>query len=264
MPHLDRNGVKLWYEADGRGPAILLTHGYTATSRMWAPQVRALRDRFRIIVWDLRGHGGSDSPQDAMQYSEDLVLADMAAVLDACGVERVVVGGLSLGGYLSLAFHRVHPERVRGLMLFDTGPGYRSDDGRRRWNELAERYAKAFEERGLAALGPGTEVRVAQHRSARGLALAARGILEQSDARVIDSLPTIAVPTLVLWGERDEAFVKPGEYMAAKIHGARRVVIPDAGHASNLDQPAAFNAAVTEFLEAIPAAPVFGDRIPTG
>ena len=92
-----------------------------------------------------------------------------------------------------------------------------------------------------------------EHRSVRGLALAARGILAQRDARVIESLPAVAVPTLVLWGERDEAFVKPGEYMAAKIPGARRVVLPNAGHAANLDQPQAFNAAVTSFVESVPA-----------
>jgi pimeloyl-ACP methyl ester carboxylesterase len=251
MPHLDRDGVKIWYEADGRGPAILLTHGYTATSRMWRPQIRALRDRFRIIVWDLRGHGRSDSPEDPSLYSESIVIDDMAAVLDACGVDRAVVGGLSLGGYLSLAFHLRRPERVRALLLFDTGPGYRSEEGRKRWNELAERYARAFEERGLAALGTGSEVRAAEHGSARGLSLAARGILEQSDARVIDSLPGIAVPALVLWGERDEPFAKPGEYMASKIPGAQRVVIPGAGHAANLDQPDAFNAAVEQFLDRV-------------
>lgn len=253
MPHLDRDGVKIYYEADGRGPAVLLTHGYTATSRMWRPQLRALRDRWRLITWDLRGHGRSDAPDDPALYSEALVLDDMAAILDACGVDRAVVGGLSLGGYLSLAFHLRHPRRVRALLLFDTGPGYRSDDGRRRWNELAERYAKAFEERGLAALGGGAEVRAAEHPSARGLALAARGILEQSDARVIDSLPQIAVPALVLWGERDEAYVKPGEYMAAKIPGARRVVLAGAGHAANLDQPDAFNETVARFLDDLAA-----------
>jgi pimeloyl-ACP methyl ester carboxylesterase len=92
-------------------------------------------------------------------------------------------------------------------------------------------------------------VRAAQHRSAKGLAAAARGILTQKDARVIESLPSIGVPTLVLWGERDEAFAKPGEYMAAKIPGAKKVVLAGAGHAANLDQPEAFNAAVGEFLD---------------
>ncbi len=252
MPTVERGGARISYDDRGSGPAILLTHGYGATSRMWGPQVRGLADRFRLITWNLRGHGDSDSPDDPAAYSEEASVGDMAAILDACGVDRAVVGGLSLGGYLSLAFHLRCRERVCALMLFDTGPGYRNAEGRERWNALAERYARGLEEKGLAALGGSAEVREAQHRGPRGLALAARGILAQRDSCVIDSLPEIRVPTLVLWGERDEAFVKPGEYMAAKIPGARRVVIPGAGHAANLDQPAAFNTAVAEFMDAVP------------
>ena len=253
MPRLDRDGLHIWYEDHGKGPAVLLTHGYSATSRMWAPQVRGLAERFRLITWDLRGHGRSDSPDDPAAYGEKRCVDDMSAILDACGVERAAIGGLSLGGYLSLAFHLELPVRVRALLLFDTGPGYRNEEGRRRWNALAESYARAFEERGLAALGSGAEVRAGEHRSARGLALAARGMLAQRDARVIDSLPEIRVPTLVLWGARDEAFFKPSEYMAAKIPAARRVILPGAGHAANLDQPQAFNVAVAEFLDSIPS-----------
>jgi pimeloyl-ACP methyl ester carboxylesterase len=241
MAYVERDGARIWFEERGQGTALLLTHGYGATSSMWKPQCEALGERFRLIVWDIRGHGRSDAPADESLYSES------AAVASA------VIGGLSLGGYLSLAFHFAHPRRVRALMLFDTGPGYRSEEGRRRWNAMSEELARGLDERGLAALGGGAEVRTAEHRSARGLALAARGILAQRDARVIESLPAIAVPTLVLWGERDEAFVKPGEYMAAKILGATRVVVPSAGHAANLDQPQAFDAAVTSFMESVPA-----------
>jgi pimeloyl-ACP methyl ester carboxylesterase len=253
MKFVDRSGVRIAYEDHGRGAAVLLTHGYGATSRMWGPQIRALADHRRVIAWDVRGHGASDSPDDPAAYSEAASVGDMAAILDACGVETAVVGGLSLGGYLSLAFHLAHPARVCALALFDTGPGYRNEEGRKRWNAMAESYARALEQRGVAALGGGTEVQAGEHRSARGLALAARGILAQHDARVIDALPAIQVPALVLWGERDEAFVKPGEYMAAKIPGARRVVVAGAGHAANLDRPAEFNAALTQFLESVGA-----------
>ncbi|MCL6644115.1 MAG: alpha/beta fold hydrolase, partial [Dehalococcoidia bacterium] len=92
----------------------------------------------------------------------------------------------------------------------------------------------------------------AQHRSAKGLALAARGMLAQFDSRVIESLETIRVPTLVLVGEKDEPFLGATDYMAAKIPGAQKVVIPGAGHAANIENPAAFNAAVEAFLTALP------------
>ena len=249
MPYLQRDGVRIYYEDQGTGPPVLLTHGYTATLRMWDPQVAALADRCRIICWDMRGHGASDSPDDPAAYSHEATVADMSAILDACAVERAVIGGLSLGGFMSLLFHLAHPERVRALMLFDTGPGYKKDDARAQWNRLAEGYALRFETQGLAALGAGTEVRVATHRSAQGLAHAARGMLAQSDARVIESLPRITVPTLLVAGSEDKPFLPAMDYMAAKIPGATKLVIEGAGHAPNLERPQAFNQAVASFLE---------------
>lgn len=254
MPQIDRDGVQIHYEARGDGPVILLAHGYGATAGMWADQLDALADRWRVVAFDMRGHGQSDSPEDPALYSEAHTIADMLGVLDATGGadERAVIGGLSLGGYMSLGFHHAHPERTRALLLFDTGPGYRSDEARSGWNRFAERQATKFEERGLDALPKGEETALATHRSARGLALAARGMLAQTDAHVIDSLPHIEVPALVLVGGRDEAYFASTDYMAKKIPGARKVVIEHAGHAANLDQPEAFNAAVRTFLEALP------------
>jgi pimeloyl-ACP methyl ester carboxylesterase len=249
MPHLERDGVRLYYEDSGAGAAILLTHGYAATLRMWDPQVAALAGRYRMICWDMRGHGESDSPADATVYSHEATVTDMAAVLDACGVEQAVIGGLSLGGFMSLAFHLVYPHRVRALMLFDTGPGYRKDAGRAEWNQLAEGYAIRFERQGLAALGNGTEVRIAKHRSAQGLAHAARGMLAQTDTRVIESLPSIEVPTLLIAGREDKPFLAATDYMAAKVPHAVKIIIDGAGHAPNLDRPEAFNEAVVSFLE---------------
>jgi pimeloyl-ACP methyl ester carboxylesterase len=252
MPFVERDGVRIFYEAAGEGPPVLLSHGYSATSRMWRGQVEALAPRYRIITWDMRGHGQSDSPDDPALYSEAATVGDMAAILDALGIDTAVIGGLSLGGYMSLAFHLAHPGRVRALMLFDTGPGYRNPAGREAWNRTAEARAVAFETRGLDALGSGAEVHIAQHRSAKGLALAARGMLAQFDSRVIESLEGIRVPTLVLVGEKDEPFLGATDYMAAKIPGAQKVVIPGAGHAANIDNPAAFNAAVEAFLAGLP------------
>jgi pimeloyl-ACP methyl ester carboxylesterase len=249
MPHIDRDGVQVFFEEGGSGPAVLLSHGYGATSCMWRGQVDALSPRYRVLTWDMRGHGDSASPDAAALYSEAATVDDMAAILDSCGISRAVVGGLSLGGYMSLAFYVKYPERVEALMLFDTGPGYRKAEARAGWNQMAERRARALEEQGLDALrDSGEEVRASRHRSAAGLAHAARGMLAQFDARVIDALPSIAVPALVLVGERDEPFIVATEVMSAKIPRATKVVIPGAGHAANLHQPAAFNRAVEEFL----------------
>ncbi len=253
MPMIDRDGVNIYYQPHGAGPALLLSHGYGATSRMWDGQVAAFADRYQVILWDMRGHGQSGDPSDPALYSPALTVGDMAAVLDACGVERAIVGGLSLGGVMSLTFHLAHSGRVRALLLCDTGPGFRNPEARQQWNERAEARARDLEAKGLEGSRGGAETRLGRHRSARGLAGAARGMLAQHDSSLIDSLPTIAVPTLVLVGSEDKHFLAAADYMAGKIPGAQKVVIPDAGHAANLDQPDAFNQAAGEFLAGLPA-----------
>ena len=249
MAILDRDGVKIHYEVHGEGPALLLTHGYSATSQMWRGQIEPFSKHFKLIIWDMRGHGRSDYPEDQAAYSEEATVADMAALLDAVGAETAIIGGLSLGGYMSLAFNLAHPRRVKALLIIDTGPGYRKDEPREGWNQNALRTAERYETEGLARLAGGrVEMRTSRHRSADGLARAARGMLTQRDARVINSLPGIAVPSLVVVGANDTPFLAASDYMAAKIPGARKVIIPNAGHAANIDQPAAFNDAVLGFL----------------
>ena len=217
MPTLNNNGVSIYYETHGSGPVLLLSHGFSATSAMWQGQVEPLSRNHTLVLWDMRGHGQSDYPADPAAYSEDATVSDMAAILDALGAPTAIIGGLSLGGYMSLAFHLRYPER--------------------------------FDAEGLAPLQKGTAERSkSRHRDATGLAHAARGMLTQRDSGVIHSLPDIKVPALVLVGSRDTPFLAATDYMAAKISGSTKVVIPDAGHAANIDQPEAFNTAVLAFL----------------
>lgn len=247
MPYLERDdGVSIAYEpyGSGGGATLLLSHGFGSSQRAWVPNVNALSTGRRCVTWDMRGHGRSDSPASQDAYSAAACVADMAALLDEAGAEAAVLGGLSLGGYLSLAFYLAHPERVAALMLFDTGPGFRNDETRQRWNERAIAQAERLEREGIAALGPDRWL----HRSADGLARAARGMLAQRDGSVIESLPSITVPTLVLVGSADKPFIGAANYMAAKIPNATLAVIEDAGHVSNVDKPRAFNARVREFL----------------
>jgi pimeloyl-ACP methyl ester carboxylesterase len=249
MAFLNRDGVRIYFEQRGEGPAVLLTHGYGASARMWRGQMEALSNRYRIIAWDMRGHDRSDYPENPALYSHEATVADMAAILDACGAQKAVIGGLSLGGFMTLAFNLALPERVSALMVFDCGPGYKKDVPRAEWNRTAIEIARAFESDGLAALSTSAEAQVAQHRNAQGLAHAARGILTQKDSGVIDSLPSIHVPTLVLSGAEDQPFLPATDYMATKVPGAEKVILKGAGHAANIDQPAAFNIAVRSFLD---------------
>lgn len=247
MPKLNRDGVELYYEVHGQGVPVLLTHGYSSSSHMWEGQVGPFSKHFQLVRWDMRGHGRSDYPADQGAYSEEATVADMAAILDAVGAKTAVIGGLSLGGYMSLAFHLKHPERTQALLIIDTGPGYKKDEPREGWNVNAIKRAEKLEAEGLPK-GGGAETRTAPHRSADGLAKAARGMLTQRDSRVIESLPNIDVPSLVVVGADDAPFIAASDYMAAKIPGAKKLVIPNAGHASNIDQPKAFNDGVLGFL----------------
>ncbi|TQF36127.1 alpha/beta hydrolase [Bradyrhizobium sp. UNPF46] len=254
MPRINRDGVNIHYEVHGNGPPLLLTHGYSSTSAMWHGQVDALSKDHTLILWDMRGHGQSDYPDDPKAYSEALTVGDIAAILDAVGAKRAIIGGLSLGGYMSLAFYRVHPERARALLIIDTGPGFKKDDAREAWNARALATADRLDREGLDVLKSATRERAtASHRDARGLALAARGMLTQRDARVIGLLPDIKVPSLIVVGADDTPFLAASDYMAAKIPGAQKVVIPAAGHAVNIDQPQAFVDAVEPFLKNLPA-----------
>jgi pimeloyl-ACP methyl ester carboxylesterase len=239
VSHLDRDGVRISYDVHGPIDSsklpLLLTHGFGASADMWLPNVTALSADRQVLRWDMRGHGRSDSPDDQADYTQAACLRDMGALLDACGAERVILGGLSLGGYLSLAFWREHPERVAALVLCDTGPGFRNDEARQKWNDRSLATAARYERDGKL-----------------GLARAARGMLTQQDGRVIDALPSVDVPVLVVVGADDKPFLGAADYVTAKVQLAQLVVIPDAGHACNLDQPELFNARVTAYLATMP------------
>ena len=113
MPTINRDGIPIHYEVHGSGPPLLLTHGYSSTSGMWQGQIAALSKHHKLVLWDMRGHGQSGYPEDTAAYSEALTVADMAALLDAVGADKAIVGGLSLGGYMSLAFTAPIPSASR-------------------------------------------------------------------------------------------------------------------------------------------------------
>src|SRR5262245_32358470 len=160
---------------------------------MWAPNLPALAAERQVITWDIRGHGRSGSPPDPSRYSDAASVADMSAVLDACGITRAAVGGLSLGGYLSLAFHVADPARVAALLLFDTGPGFKQNGSRERWNAYAASRADALERDGLAALS--TSVEVGPGRPVRlGSAGPPRAALSRAVRGSFVCLPRTALP----------------------------------------------------------------------
>ncbi len=239
MPDLRRGDASIHYDVEGDGPTLFLTHGFSSSGQAFAGNVPVFVDAGqRVITWDLRGHGQTDAGIDPSEYTVPRALGDMESLLDVTGADRAILGGHSLGGFLSLAFHIAHPERVAGLILLDTGPGYRDDEARAGWNRFVDREAAQL----AAAHGDA---------AARRMMLTADGILKQHDASVIESLPTIRVPTLVVVGEKDKPFRGGSSYMAGKIPDATLVVIDGAGHSPNVTHAEAFEQAVLEFLTRI-------------
>jgi len=252
MPTAQLEGFDIAYEVSGDGPAVLFTHGYQASGGMWEPQRAALESRYRVISWDLRGHGSSGAPDDPEQYSHELLVEDMRGLLESLGESSAVLVGHSLGGFASLRFYLDHPDMVRALVLFGSGPGYRDPEARGKWNEMANRFADSVEARGLGILErAGREVSSAKHTSATGLAHAGRKMLAQFDSRVMDAIADISVPTLVIVGSEDKPFLGSSEYMAKKIPGAKLVKVEGAGHAANMEKPEEFNAALLQFLDSL-------------
>ena len=251
MPYVKNGDVSIYYEAHGSGPAVLLSHAYAASHKMWDPQIEPLSQHYRVITWDMRGHANSDSPDDEAEYSEEKTVQDMKLILESEGVQEAVMGGLSLGGYMSFAFYLAHREMTTGLLLFDTGPGYRNPDARASWNKMAFKQAERYLEEGLAGLPPAAEVQVGAslQRSPEGLAKAARGMLAQSHPRVMEELEKIEIPALVLVGANDTPFLQAADVMAARMPNSRKIIVDGAGHAANMDQPDVFNRAVLEFLD---------------
>ncbi|KAF1983338.1 alpha/beta-hydrolase [Aulographum hederae CBS 113979] len=256
MPFLSRpNGVQIYYNVHGplntTNPPILLTHGFTSTSALWTPQLSGLSAFHTLITYDMRGHGRSSSPSSPAEYTIEHNVADMLALLDLiCRPNcKAVIGGLSLGGFMSLAFWKKHPERVCALIVTCSGPGFARQDVKEEWRNAALAQAEAFEKYGLAVLNPEDPGRKGEfHFGPEGLVLAARGMLAGIDVGVVGMLETIMVPTLVVVGEDDKQFLYPAEYMAKRIPDVKKLVVPRAGHAVNVDQPEIFLDAVLTFV----------------
>ncbi len=259
------DGVRLHAEFHGDGVPVVLSCGYATTHENFRPQVKPLMEAgARVVLWDYRGHGRSAAAAPG-SYTLEQVVDDLGRVLDAAspGVPAVV-GGLSLGGLVSLHFALAHPGRVRALLLIDSGPGFKNPEAAARWQGQVEKTAAILREKGMAALTSGRAASTTVGRDPDlPAARAAAAAIEAQDPEavaefgrrvagpapaVIDELAGIDVPALVLVGEEDQAYLRAGEVMAARLPRASHVVLPGAGHISNIEAEAAFNAAVVRFL----------------
>ena len=264
MAQITVNNFSMAYTDAGQGLPVLLVHGYPLSRRMWQPQVEELSAVARVIAPDLRGHG--DSQAVPGPYSMELFADDLNALLDALGVtQKIVLCGLSMGGYAAFAFYRKYAARLAGLVLTATQAGPDSTEAR-----LARmQTANVAREQGLNAIVEGMLPRILSPKtyqqqpalveqvraimfqtSLEGVLGDLAGLRERPDSKPI--LSQISIPTLLLPGADDPIIpLAEAQAMHAAIPGARLEIIPDAGHLPNLENPAAFNQALRKLLEDI-------------
>lgn len=268
------DGVGLYaerYPEDGSGSGlpIVFSCAYSTTHANWRSQVEPMvAAGHRVALWDYRGHGRSDVPQDTAAYTMDQVVSDLARIVDwVAGSGPCVLAGLSFGGLASLHFALAHPERVAGLVLADSGPGFKNPEAAADWKRRSEKTADYLEARGMEAFvtGKAAPTCIGRDPELPAARVAADGIRAQNPAGVarfgrhvaglappvIDALPEIKAPALVVVGAEDKAYLRAAEVMAAKLPQSRYECIEGAGHIVNIEATDTFNGLVLEFLEQI-------------
>jgi pimeloyl-ACP methyl ester carboxylesterase len=245
----------------GAGTPLVLLHAFPLDGRMWAPQVEALAGTYQVIVPDLRGFGAARD-QAVEEAGMDLLADDVARLLDDRGLDRVVLGGLSLGGYVALAFLGRHADRVSGLVLFDTKAAADGDQARKDRLEMVERVLAEGSGFVAETMLPKLLGQTSREHRPEVVEKVAALIREQAPAAIVgaqrgmaarpattDVLASIAVPTLVIAGEEDTLTgPEVGRDLAAGIPGARFLLVEEAGHLVNLEQPEIVNEALLDFL----------------
>jgi len=258
MNQIQVGDIELAYDDQGAGSPVVLLHGYPFNRSMWQDQIQALRDSYRVVVPDLRGHGNSDvAPATINEMARDV-----SGLMTALGINDGVIGGLSMGGYIALAFYRLFPERVRALVLADTRAAADTDESKQNRKKQAERALSEGME-GIAndllpkvlspasvASRPAVVHRVRQMMlttKPEGAAFALQAMGERDDQSAL--LARIGVPTMIIVGRDDSITpVKDSESMQREIKGSQLEVIEGAGHVSNIEQPEQFNRALVDFL----------------
>jgi pimeloyl-ACP methyl ester carboxylesterase len=271
MPHLTADdGIKLYYEEVGSGIPIVFVHEFAGDIRSYEPQMRYFGRRYRCIAYNARGYPPSDVPADGEKYSQERAREDIRAVLDALKIDKAHIVGLSMGGFAALHFGFSFPDRARSLVVAGCGYGA-APDKRAQFAGEAEAVAKQFEQRiaktaEAYALGP-TRVQfqnkdprgwhefatqLSEH-STTGAARTLRGVQARRPSLfdLTDKMTSMTVPTLIMTGDEDWPCLEPALLMKRSIATAALVVMPNAGHAINLEDPASFNQHIADFFHTV-------------
>jgi pimeloyl-ACP methyl ester carboxylesterase len=259
MPHAEVNGQRLFYEDSGEGEtAIVFSHGYLMDHSMFDAQVEALRDDFRCIAWDERGHGQTETSPDEFSYWDSA--SDLIGLLDELGIDQAVLAGMSQGGFLSMRAALTAPDRVKGLVLIDTQAGTEDPAKLEGYDQLIEAWVapggppqEVIDTVSGLIIGPGYEDTPAWHakwREVGGTQMRQIYATLTSRDEIWDRLDDIGHRTLVIHGSDDAAIeLDIGRRLADALPNAELVVVPGAGHAANMTHPEQVNPEIRRFLE---------------
>lgn len=262
MPTINLDGLALFYHDEGQGEPVLLIHGFPFSSEMYQPQRAELSTRFRVVTPDLRGMGRSDVQNAIDGYSLDVYADDLVVLLDHLGIGQVIVGGMSMGGYILFALLRRHPDRVKGIILIDTKAAADTEEAKANRYKMAEQARAEDSSAVVESMLPkmltertrNERPELVQFVREMMLATSVEGIVAAQEAMAArpDStsmLPNINVPVLIIVGSEDP-LTPPSvaEEMQRQIPNARLVVIEGAAHAANLERPEEVNRALEEWL----------------
>lgn len=267
------DGVELYVEECGQGTPIIWVHEFAGDHRSWEPQMRYFSRQYRCISYAARGYPPSQVPASPASYSQTRAADDIRSVMDALGIERAHVAGLSMGGFATLHFGLRYPSRALSLVV--AGVGYGAEPGQAaEFRELSEQAAQQFERLGSAGFAPlyatgASRVqfqnkdprgwaefaeRLAQH-DALGSANTMRGVQARRPSlySLESQLRGLTVPTLVVSGDEDDHCLQPSLFLKRTIPASGLWILPKTGHTINLEEPAAFNQGVHDFLGLVTA-----------
>jgi len=256
------NGISVAYWHTGHGPALVLLHGFGIDSRVWRPQIENLSNTFTIIAWDAPGAGHSADPPQSFELNDWATC--LASLLDSIGIKEAHILGLSWGGILAQEFYRQYSSRVRSLILADTYAGWKGSlpplavedrlatclrDASLSPDEFVAKYLPSMFSDSVTQTVKEELANVMADFHPLGFKLMATSSAKV-DTREI--LSTIKVPTLLIWGGADKrSALSVANQFQEKIRGAKLVVIPKAGHVSNMEKPSQFNKIVIDFCSAV-------------
>ncbi len=264
MHSLRSDDAEIFYEVRGDGPAVILLHPFPSHHEFWLPVIPALESRYRLILPDLRGHGASEAGQGPAFMAKHA--ADVARIMDACGIGKAAFIVCSIGGYIVFEFMRRFRPRVAALALCDTRP--QPDTAEARTNRLksadavleqgTEQFLQSLIPKLLGATTLSTRpdlvegaLRMMRKMSPEDISLVLRGMAERPDS--VPDLKHINVPTLIVMGEEDMfATGADGELMRQSIPGSRLMFIPKAGHYAPWERPEAVAPLLRQFLDFVP------------